>query len=101
MESHALRYSRGYAAKKGYTFWEKDFDQMAFKTLLRHLISKWGVMSIDMQSAIEKDMTIIDENGDIQHGDNDLIDIPTEPIPDAQPEPAAKAETSPADSFFE
>ena len=109
MESHALRYSRGYAAKKGYTFWEKDFDQMAFKTLLRHLISKWGVMSIEMQSAIEKDMTIIDENGDIQHGYNDLIDVPTEPIPDpipeaipgTQPEPEAKAGTSPADSFFE
>ena len=26
MEAHALKYSKGYAAKKGYTFWEKDFD---------------------------------------------------------------------------
>ena len=45
MEAHALRYSKGYAAKKGYTFWEKDFDAMAFKTMLRQLISKWGIMS--------------------------------------------------------
>ena len=38
MEAHALRYSKGYAAKKGYTFWEKEFDAMAFKTMLRQLI---------------------------------------------------------------
>lgn len=56
MEAHALRYSKGYAAKKGYTFWEKDFDAMAYKTMLRQLISKWGVMSIDLQTAYEADV---------------------------------------------
>lgn len=55
MEAHALKYSKGYQAKKGYTFWEKDFDGMAFKTMLRQLISKWGIMSIDMQKAFEED----------------------------------------------
>jgi recombination protein RecT len=55
MEAHALRYSKGYAAKKGYTFWEKDFDGMAYKTMLRQLISKWGIMSIDLQTAFEQD----------------------------------------------
>ena len=55
MEAHALRYSKGYAAKKGYTFWEKDFDAMAFKTMLRQLISKWGVMSVEMVSAFDND----------------------------------------------
>ena len=56
MEAHALRYSKGYAAKKGYTFWEKDFDAMAYKTMLRQLISKWGIMSIDLQTAFEQDV---------------------------------------------
>lgn len=37
------------------SFWYKDFDAMAFKTMLRQLISKWGIMSIDMQDAYEKD----------------------------------------------
>ena len=63
MEKHALKYSAGYKAKKGYTFWEKDFDSMAFKTMLRQLISKWGIMSVDMQSAIENDMAVIKEDG--------------------------------------
>jgi len=59
MEAHALKYSKGYAAKKGYTFWEKGeqgFDDMAFKTMLRQLISKWGIMSIDLQKAFEADI---------------------------------------------
>lgn len=37
------------------SFWYKDFDGMAHKTMLRQLISKWGVMSIDLQTAFEKD----------------------------------------------
>lgn len=62
MEAHALRYSKGYAAKKNYTMWEKDFDAMAYKTMLRQLISKWGVMSIDLQTAFEQDKVV--ESGD-------------------------------------
>lgn len=38
------------------SFWYKDFDGMALKTMLRQLISKWGIMSIDMQTAFEKDV---------------------------------------------
>lgn len=63
MEAHALKYSKGYAAKKGYTFWEKDFDGMAYKTMLRQLISKWGIMSIEMQNAFDNDMAVIHEDG--------------------------------------
>jgi len=76
MEQHALRYSKGYAAKKGYTFWEKDFDQMAFKTLLRQLISKWGIMSLEMQSAFEGDGFAINQNGtpDYING-HDVVDM--------------------------
>lgn len=39
------------------SFWLKDFDQMCCKTLLRQLLSKWGVLSIDLQEAIIKDNT--------------------------------------------
>ena len=37
------------------SFWYKDFQAMAFKTMLRQLISKWGVMSVDMQTAFDAD----------------------------------------------
>lgn len=71
MEAHALKYSAGYRAKKGYTFWEKDFDGMAYKTMLRQLISKWGIMSIDMQSAIDADTALINEDGTKIYVDNE------------------------------
>lgn len=79
MESHAIKYSPGYRAKKGYTFWEKDFDQMAYKTLLRQLISKWGIMSIELQTAFEGDMAIINEDGSKNYveTDEDVIVVTT------------------------
>ncbi len=72
MEQHALKYSAGYRAHKGYTFWEKDFDGMAYKTMLRQLISKWGIMSVDMnmQKALESDMAVINNDGTYDYVDN-------------------------------
>jgi recombination protein RecT len=52
------------------SFWYKDFDGMAYKTMLRQLISKWGIMSIEMQEAYTKDMATIKENGDYEYVDN-------------------------------
>lgn len=79
MESHAMKYSQGYRAKKGYTFWEKNFDGMAYKTMLRQLISKWGIMSIELQSALENDMTFTDESGSVNYveADSEVIDYET------------------------
>lgn len=74
MENHAKKYSAGYSRDlqhgTQYTFWSKDFDAMAYKTMLRQLISKWGIMSIDMQSAIESDMAVINEDGSKDYVDN-------------------------------
>lgn len=72
MEAHAMKYSKGYQAKKGYTFWEKDFDGMAYKTMLRQLISKWGIMSIEMASAMDADMAVINEDGTKNYVENDV-----------------------------
>lgn len=79
MEAHALKYSAGYRAKKGYTFWEKDFDGMAYKTMLRQLLSKWGILSIDLQNAFESDMAVINEDGSKNYVDNaeNIIDKPS------------------------
>ena len=52
------------------SFWFKDFDGMALKTMLRQLISKWGIMSIDLQKAIDKDMAVLQEDGSAEYVDN-------------------------------
>lgn len=78
MLAHALQFSKGFAAKKGCTFWEKDFDAMALKTMLRQLISKWGIMSVEMQEAYTKDMTSINSDGSYEYVDNKEDIIPQE-----------------------
>lgn len=88
MEAHAMKYSAGYKARKGYTFWEKDFDAMAYKTMLRHLISRWGIMSIELQKAYEGDMGVIDENGSVSYVDN--YEEPEKVAPEPKEEPKAK-----------
>lgn len=37
------------------SFWYKDFDVMACKTMLRQLITKWAPMSVEMIAAVEAD----------------------------------------------
>nr|DAP79970.1 MAG TPA: RecT protein [Caudoviricetes sp.] len=81
MESHALKYSQGYKRDKdkgtAWTFWSKDFDGMAYKTMLRQLISKWGIMSIELQNAFDADMAVINEDGSKSYVENDdsIIDM--------------------------
>lgn len=53
------------------SYWYKDFDGMAFKTMLRQLISKWGIMSIDMQRAYDNDMATIQDDGQPYYIEND------------------------------
>lgn len=52
------------------SFWYKNFDGMAYKTMLRQLISKWGIMSVEMETAYGFDMAVIDENGKAIYVDN-------------------------------
>ena len=66
------------------SFWYKDFDGMAYKTMLRQLISKWGIMSIDLQTAIDKDMATIHDDGSVDYVDNSAD---YETVPDATQAP--------------
>ena len=93
MENHALTYSQGYRAKKGYTFWEKAFDRMAEKTMLKQLLSRWGIMSTELMTAIDADETVINEDGTKDYVETEeVIDVPApEPVkeePAAAPAPA-------------
>lgn len=60
------------------SFWYKDFDGMAHKTMLRQLISKWGVMSIDLQTAFEADAAAASE---------EYFEAPDAQLPAAPPVP--------------
>ena len=87
------------------SFWFKDFDGMAMKTMLRQLISKWGIMSIDLQTAVDKDMAVINEDGSAEFVENEteaedtvVFDQELNEVLEEQPE--EKAASSVEDKFF-
>lgn len=69
-KQHATRYSKAYA-KGGTTLWNTDFDLMAEKTVLKQLLSKWGVMSIELQHATEVDQAVIKNDMTPEYVDNE------------------------------
>jgi len=74
------------------SFWYKDFDGMACKTMLRQLISKWGIMSIDLQKALASDEAAIGADGS-----KNYLDAPEnapEALPEANPETGEVIEPS-------
>ena len=110
MEAHAKKYSPGYKRdlEKGtsWTFWAKDFDAMAYKTMLRQLISKWGIMSIDLQDAIDSDMAVIREDGSRDYVETvqpDAVEeaaVPQEESAAVQEDDAAQETNDAAADFF-
>jgi len=71
---HAKKYSKSYrydlkSGKKS-SVWSTNFDAMAKKTMIRLLLGKWGIMSVEMQQAYVNDMGVIDEDGVAHYVDN-------------------------------
>jgi len=70
-EAHGKRYSKSYA--KGYGPWKDDFDAMALKTVVKDGLSKYGILSVEMQRAIVTDQgSVADIDGEVTYLDNDL-----------------------------
>lgn len=117
LENHGLKYSQSYKSNNEWTkknsLWTTNFDAMATKTVLKLLLSKYGVLSIEMQTALQADQGIInsdvisdkDISGNVEYVDNkdavdttfeevkeevkekgnkDIIDIPQEEIIEGQ-----------------
>lgn len=73
MEEHAKRYSVSY--RKGWdSIWKSDFDKMAYKTLIKQLLSRYGVMSVEMSKAVVNDQAVLEEENNPMYVDN--VDIP-------------------------
>lgn len=90
--NHAEKYSRAYRSdiEKGRkdSRWSQDFDAMAKKTVIKQLLSKWGILSTEMQSAIVDDQKVFGADGAGSYADNkdDIVD------PDAPVDALAEAD---------
>ncbi|HGH0452581.1 TPA: recombinase RecT, partial [Clostridioides difficile] len=76
MEKYAKRYSQTYKSNKDYvvksSLWTTDFDAMAVKTVLKRLLSKYGILSIEMQKALETDQAVIKDDNSVEYVDRQV-----------------------------
>lgn len=98
MEKHAKKYSQSYSSQKKWvvdaSLWSTDFDGMAIKTVIKRLLSKYGILSVEMQNAITNDQAVMNNEGNPEYIDNQVreeisqnankktIDIPQEDVVD-------------------
>lgn len=106
VEAHAQKYSQSY---KNDTYkksaWSTNFDEMALKTMIRKLLGKYGIMSVEMADAYESDKPVDQLTAEeqlkleVESAGDDIIDIDLDenpedpadeqeeaPTPDGQPE---------------
>lgn len=62
---HAKKYSKSFNNPK--SGWKTDFEKMAKKTVLKNTVAPWGILSVEMQMAVQVDQAVIN--------DADTIDV--------------------------
>lgn len=69
--------------------WYTDFQSQALKTVLKNLLSKWGILSIELQNAVEYDQGVgVIKDGKltgVEYVDNTDDEIVIEPVGEATP----------------
>lgn len=95
IEEHRISNAKGFDKSKLTGAWKDNYDQMAIKTVLRNMLAKWGILSVEMQSAVASDEKVFryddDDNlieetalGDIQPIEQERKEV--EEVPIEQPE---------------
>lgn len=87
VKRHAQRYSKSF--KSNTSAWATNFDEMAQKTVLRALLSKYGIMSIEFQTALTLDSMV------------DAADEQIVGAPDLDLMPSANVEENPSEEPLE
>lgn len=70
---HGKRYSKSFGSSS--SPWSQNFDAMALKTVLKLLLSKYGILSIELQRAMEVDQAVVidaDQPGAIEYPDSNI-----------------------------
>ena len=72
--AHGRRYSKSFDTGN----WKNNFEAMALKTVAKLGLSKYGILSIEMQKAVELDQAVVGEDEKPEY-----IDAAAEPVADA------------------
>lgn len=112
MENHADKYSQAFNLDsykklqagqipkdelwKYSSYWYSNFSGMAEKTLIKHLLSKYGILSTELIQAVDADMAVINEDGSHTYVENDEAVIEAQATVKEEPK-AAEPMNPPAD----
>ncbi|MGF1998402.1 recombinase RecT [Enterococcus casseliflavus] len=100
IESHRIKNSKNKDKEKLSGAWVDNYDSMAIKTVLRNLLSKWGLLSVEMQTAITSDEKVfrVDEDSDLIE-ETDQSEM--EPLPQERKEAERVEDTGSIDTLFD
>lgn len=70
IQKHGQKYSKSYGSTSGR--WKQDFHAMAIKTVIKRLLSKYGILSIEMQTGLKADQAVIKQDDE----GNDSFEYP-------------------------
>ena len=81
VEAHAKRYSKAWNRQN--SPWHTNFDAMALKTVIRNIISKYGVMSVEFANAVAEDTSVEEriEGEIVENANKTPLTIPEEVKP--------------------
>lgn len=87
VEEHRIKHNKAKDKKSLNNVWKSDYDAMAMKTVLRNMLGKWGILSIEMQKALSEDeeerelKDITDESEEVidEEGETTIIDAQMNP----------------------
>jgi len=89
VQAHGKKYSKSFDNPKGK--WKTDFEAMALKTPIKLLLSRFGILSTEMQTAVQSDQAVIKHDGSYSYvdGADDAIDV-LEADPEEKPDLSAQ-----------
>lgn len=90
---HARKFSKSYNSNN--SVWKSNFDAMAIKTVLRNLLSKYGVMSVEMANALQSEET----PARAPETDEYEVDVDSEEIPSEAEQTTGESDPNPADGY--
>ena len=93
IDQHEQKFRKG---KYRNNLWATNYNEMASKTVIRELISKWGLMSIDYQTANTETLQLAQNiaSGDLDDEEKPVIDIETT-SEEVEPEAVMEAPADP------
>lgn len=76
IENHAKKYSQSF--KSGFGVWKDNFEAMATKTVIKLLLSRYGILSTELEQALATDQTVIVSSDKETNEANEVIYVDTD-----------------------